>query len=351
MTITTTFTNGTNADADEVNRNFKDTEWSSAIYSHQGAGIAITVRDTLVHSPTIWTRLDDTSTMRTTDGGANWVAVSADVANMKFGVVSVADGSKAISWSNGTNIAITSNSGDNWVQASTDPADDVYSASFITATVAVVGTNKSVGARGIYFSTDGGDNWTICSTGPTVAVAEISMFNATTGFAIADGGAIWKTVNGGIDWTNTTHSIGFDDIVSGNIVFNMLALSTTELIGLESRSPIIVYYDSSGNATRTQLWDFGSADGGNAPFNPIKLTNGNIILGFYGENPQGAISQKLFRLTSPSDTNCEILSLSSPDINLRKTPGASLIASTLSEYDTNKIMVVGKMDYTLLDEN
>lgn len=350
MTITNTFTAGTQAQAAQVNKNFRDTKWSPQVHSHEGLGIREGDGDTLVHSATTWTRFNGVGSKRTTDTGATWVAVTTGVANLLFGKVSDADGTKAISFRNGDlNVAISSDSGDVWTQATTDPADQPFCLSFPTATVAVMGTAKSAGARGIYFSTDAGDNWTICTTGPVVDVLAISMFSSTTGFAIADAGAIWKTTDGGDNWTDTTHTT-IDPLVGTDIKLDILALSATEFILMGTSSPSVRFYDASGNPTVTNSWTFGGTNA--APFNPIKLTNGDIILGWSAKDADNNIKTQIIKIAVKDDKNCEIMEVlpGTQEANSYKDTG-SLWSSILKEFDTNKIMVVRTDHYVLIDES
>jgi len=324
--------------------------WQATFYSHRGLGTAVTSNDTLAHSATTWTRLNGTSTVRTTDSGVTWVAATTDVANMTFGKVSEANKTISIAFTNANlNVAISSDSGDNWTQATTDPADQPYALSFPTATVAVLGTAKSLGARGIYFSTDGGDNWTICTTGPAVSVYAISMFNATTGFAIDAGGNIWKTTDGGDNWTDTTHGSGA--IVSGaNILGDILATSASTAIITSSSSPQIEIYDGTQNTLNGFSWsDDALTYSTGVPLTPIILTNGDLITGWYRANTNEVTEYVLVKLASTTDKFGQVIRINWPTSHSWKKDTTDLVQSSLQEYDTNKIMLVTNNGYQLLD--
>ncbi len=351
MTISNTFVNGTTPDATLVNENFKDTKWrASKFFGYVGEPVGASDGDLLAHSATTWTKLNGTSTFRTIDAGVNWIAATTDVANMVFGAVSEADRTKSIAFTNGnTNVAISSDSGDTWAQATTDPGAQIFSLSFITATVAVAGTAISP-TRGINFSTDGGDTWTECTTGPTATVYAISMFNATTGFAVASGGAIWKTTDGGDNWTDTTHTTT-NPFASPNIITNILATSTSTFTEIEINHDI-KYYDGSSNASVVFSTGFFSPILG-IPMNPIKLTNGNFIWGFFTTVTGHESYLILYKGTTANPTSVEIMDMQglAHAYNNTNKSTSKIFTTTLSEYDTNKFILNTNEGYMLFDES
>ena len=69
-----------------------------------------------------------------------------------------------------------------------------------------------------------GNTWTLQATLPGAVIHDISFSSATTGYAAAEGGQIWKTVNGGQNWTLALnlgypyYFYGVDAINAKNIV-------------------------------------------------------------------------------------------------------------------------------------
>ena len=354
MTISYKFTNGTAADADEVNTNFKSASWKT-IY---GISDNPSLGDILCHSATNWTILAGTNTVVTSDAGVTWTACSTGLTNTNVGVVCDADKTKAIAFyrAETTNITFTTDSGDNWTDASSEPADKVWCLSFPTTSVAVVGTRKSAGARGIYYSTDGGENWTICEAGPGIEVAAISMYSATNGFAIADGGNIWKTTDGGVNWADTTHTMA-DPFESPNILVDILAISDIEFVGIYSKANLlsIYYYDGSTANITFKAAPMGNDSITSIPFNPIKLTNGKFIYGCEIRGDLDRCGSFLFKANAKDSKNFEIYNLGTVANLFLKVTGkaynATIFSSILKEYDTNKFMVGGVNGYLLFDES
>lgn len=56
-------------------------------------------------------------------------------------------------------------------------------------------------------TTDGGTTWTEQSNGVALGLLSVYFVDENDGYAVGEGGEIYKTINGGIDWTST--NIGF----------------------------------------------------------------------------------------------------------------------------------------------
>ena len=69
-----------------------------------------------------------------------------------------------------------------------------------------------------------GNTWTLQATIPGAVIHDISFSSAMTGYAVAEGGQIWKTTNGGQNWTSALnlgypyYFYGVDAINAKNIV-------------------------------------------------------------------------------------------------------------------------------------
>lgn len=141
--------------------------------------------------------------LKTTDGGATWIAQDASTTRDLTGV-SFVDANNG--WACGVSGTVirTTDGGTTWSaqSAPTNPAARNFRAiSFINANVGVavgdVGTTTST----IAYTNDGGATWRSSVTTCTQGLSDVTMVSATTGWAVGGAGALLKTVNGGANWT------------------------------------------------------------------------------------------------------------------------------------------------------
>ncbi|MHA1876715.1 MAG: WD40/YVTN/BNR-like repeat-containing protein [Promethearchaeota archaeon] len=248
-----TLTNGTNANADEVMSNLK--------YSHIGPYVKVVAYGKGTNILKFSDLIFQTQTHRTTDGGANW---TANAVNIEVGATS---GQYGIGIDSDTpSISkFTFNSGANWWNSGTDPAlDNAYCADMFGEVVVVGGDHSS--NRSIYRSTDAGDNYAECSSGPTDKVIGICLASETVGYAVDQYGNIWKTTDGGDNWTDTT-----DDLGDGK--GPLTAIDTDTFLSMGYTVGNVRKYVNSTN-TVTQLVDMDFS-GFNQLSKFVKADNGN----------------------------------------------------------------------------
>lgn len=358
MTLPYTFSNGTLADGTQVNSNFSYTlnnagKFSPMVY---WANINNTY-DVICHSATTWTWLNGTSTLRTTDAGVTWVAPTSTSNYSAFGCVCRADKTKAISFAGGNfHTSYTTDSGANWTTAATNVNQSVCCADFPTATCCVLGHNGTT--YSVSYSTDGGNHFTVSATKPTVEVVAISMYDGTTGYLIDINQHIWKTTDGGVNWTDTTAVATATVSSGGNVHADIMAISATEFIIVDGYNATIQYWYNNGS-NQTYIWNgngAGSGSTGVIPFKPIKLTNGTYYAGFFQfQDTSRSIRQHLFKFTiNPSSViqNCQVKDLRFMDWGLGyKVLTSAPYCTRISEYDTNKLLIKGWQHYMLMDES
>lgn len=240
------------------------------------------------HSSTTWAVIGAANTTRTTDSGVTWSNVTGDDAAMDGPIAKcIGTPANALVGDNSSNaIYRTTDSSANWTAETTPPASAtaIETIAYPTSGVAVCGTTG--GTRTIFRSTDQGDTWTVCTTGPTNPTLIIGMLDGTTGFAIDSSSNIWKTTDGGDNWTDTTHNMG-----SGN-GGNMLVLTSSTFIANMNNSgnEILQYYDGSTVENRLSQPDTGSYD-----VSPIILANNGkyyMALNSIGDNVQNVMIMK-----------------------------------------------------------
>jgi hypothetical protein len=143
-----------------------------------------------------------------------------------------------------------------------------------TTTVAVCAGVPSAGIA-VAYSTNNGSTWSKSSTGPTVAVHALGMYNASVGFLIDSSNNIWKTTNGGVNWTDTgvNDPSGLATDIGGCVLF---PVSDTSFIYRDENGPLR-YFNGSG-VTYVIPSMYQTTNNG-AVLQPYRLANGYIYLG------------------------------------------------------------------------
>ena len=303
MTIPYTFTNGTLANATEVNTNFAYTlgnaAWNriiSTTNADTGEGIGFQA-----HTATKMTMIDSGADIwYSADSGVTWTEKNTDLdtadiihRNCK------ADRTYAIfiEMSGDNEVVHTADSG---VTCTTKTSCTfgtlIYAVSYPTTSLIVVGGNDTVGTDFIVFSTDSGATWTDATTTVDANCLALDMYDGTTGFAATTAGKIFKTVNSAVDWTDTGHTI------SATSANGLVAISSTEFIlaGIASNFLYVYKYDGSGNAVQKLLLNVVGAASYDYAMAPVIDSNGVIYTGaIYSSNPTYMI---ILRSTDDGET-------------------------------------------------
>ena len=169
-----------------------------------------------------WGWMAGTSTLsRTTDGGATWTNLPTRPVNTLYGV-SATDSLHC--WCIGSGAVYrTTDGGATWETSFLTVAGGgrLYALQMLSGT-----TGWITGAGGtLYKTTNGGDNWTLVSSGTSRVVRGISFSNPSYGWLAGEGGTIGQTTDGGNNWTIWTfsdtlafHAITFTDSLNGYAV-------------------------------------------------------------------------------------------------------------------------------------
>lgn len=234
----------------------------------------------LVHGNNSWTIVNATSTRYTSNSGVTWADSTGDAATFR-GVAIASKGLKttAIVIDNQTNAAFYStNSGASWTAASSVPLNwtGAWCASFPTATVAVAGLDRGTATRGIMYSTNAGVDWTIAASGPVVDVVAIDMFSSTVGYAVDVSANIWKTTDGGVNWTDTTHNVTAAG--TNAMTDTLFAVSATKCLYALHTTRIELYDNTAGSVTVKYPLSALPTTNGHMCSNFVRTTNGNIYL-------------------------------------------------------------------------
>jgi len=238
-------------------------------YDEGTSGVTIG-KGLLRHSASIWV----STSARTTNSGGTWSSGG-------FGQVDTEDiagvsGATAVSvHQDDGSVAYTDDSSANWQAASVGPPNITKGACvhMFSTTFGVIGGKAGAGVL-IWFTSDSGDNWTQATSGPTgaggFAVNAIVMCSANIGYAIDNAGDIWKTTNAGVDWTDTTDN-------TTTTPGNLFAISTDEVFYTTWSGSVLYHYKNSTNTVKT-IFSIGLTGSGVGTSNIIQATNGNYYV-------------------------------------------------------------------------
>jgi hypothetical protein len=150
--------------------------------------------------------------------------------------------------SNGTQIYKTTNSGITWTLQYTVSSPSVLNKIYSLSNSVVIAIGNS---RVLLRTSDGGSNWNPISVSDQSAFNfyDIAFINSSTGWMGANGGAILKTIDGGITWTST-FALTYYDFV-GWIGFKNASIGY--LVSLKSPSIYTLYKTTNGGTNWTEI--------------------------------------------------------------------------------------------------
>ncbi|MFC2092936.1 YCF48-related protein [Bacteroidota bacterium] len=136
---------------------------------------------------------------RTTNGGVNW-----DTTTLAAGYISsiyFITASTGWVYGGGGNIRKTVDGGINWSSQNCITGLFISDVHFINTMEGWACGGYGTGNGFIRHTTDGGANWTIQNPASTNFLSDIQFFDASNGLAIANGGLVQSTSNGGATWS------------------------------------------------------------------------------------------------------------------------------------------------------
>lgn len=141
--------------------------------------------------------------LKTTNGGTNWNTVCPNIGGERFFFINADTGFAYF----GQDIMKTSNGGLSWTSKIHSTSSSFESLSFPTASIGfTTRNNDTYDSVYVYSSTDYGDSWNLISKLPGTDVFSSYFVDVNTGFICNIIGDIYRTSNGGLNWT-LVHSI------------------------------------------------------------------------------------------------------------------------------------------------
>ncbi|MCX6163292.1 MAG: YCF48-related protein [Ignavibacteriae bacterium] len=190
-----------------------------------------------VNDMTGWTVGYAGKILKTTNGGTNWISQTSPTSNSLQSVFFV---STIQGWAVGFDgdIIATGNGGTTWLLQSTGSTTALNSVYFISAF-----TGWAVGEfMTILKTTNSGTNW-IPLLSSSLAVHSVFFTSSLVGY-IAGNGILYKTTNGGLNWT-----VGISNpaMYLYSVHFPAGSLTTGYTVGMGTPSPPILKSTDSGN--------------------------------------------------------------------------------------------------------
>jgi len=148
--------------------------------------------------------------MRTHDGGYSWEDITSNIADQAY-AVNFLDESKGFIATWGYNAKVlwgTIDSGQTWQpKFSTSPY--IHTITFPSSHVGYTFAGAMEYVT-VVKTTDGGSSWSqvafLTTPAPGLGVYDAQFVTETLGYMITDGGSVYKTTNGGVEWTSMYQS-------------------------------------------------------------------------------------------------------------------------------------------------
>jgi len=195
-----------------LNSSELNAQWTQVLPSQNGYFFALKLKGTL----NFFAGSSESGVFRTTDNGANWVAVDSGLTDQRVHSFAVI-GTYLFTGTLG-GVFLSTNNGTSWTAVNSGLSNlNIYPLAAIGANL-FAGTSNS----GVYLSTDNGTSWTAVNSGLTngevsaFAVSGTNLFAGTNGgvFLSTDNGTSWAPANSGIS-NNLTNCFA----VSGTNLF------------------------------------------------------------------------------------------------------------------------------------
>jgi photosystem II stability/assembly factor-like uncharacterized protein len=256
----------------------KKTTDGGANWSDQSVGAPIAMRDiSMLNANTGYVCTQSNGRVyKTTNGGTNWVQCYANT-GLSLYSVDFSGVNHIIAVGDDRLIVRTTNGGLNWVESSGGGVEDYYTVCMVDTNTSYIGTSTG----NILKSTNGGAVYTeVYVASPVTAIGKIQFLGSSLGYASGGNGKVFKTTNGGLNWSVQTTGAGtatqvyFTDALTGYIC------GGSGYVGVTTNGGAAWYKQQSGVAGNLYFMDFisnttGWIAGTSNSF--IKTTNGGFL--------------------------------------------------------------------------
>ena len=139
----------------------------------------------------------------TTDGGNSWqhTSVSSDLESVSF-----ADSLTTMIAGPAGNLVRSSDGGASWTRVTRGTTNSLYGISFVDENLGMAAGGFYAYAGGIYKTTNGGHDWSVMLSG-VEGLSKIDYIDSSTASTVGYFGAIFRTTDGGDNWIRQTTGI------------------------------------------------------------------------------------------------------------------------------------------------
>jgi photosystem II stability/assembly factor-like uncharacterized protein len=198
--------------------------------------------------------------LKSIDGGLNWNTLNTGTTDDFFSIyfvssqIGYAAAGKLIFSGSSNNFSIvaiykTINGGNSWTEIKTSdkPYRGIY---FINSQV---GFATGDSTNGIIKTMDGGQTWqdAILPNVETKSILALQFVNANLGYAVGSSGVLYKTINGGSNWTKTIIDTNATSFSTNATLFSVHFTDTDTGYAVGSNMEGIIYKTVDGGTTWT----------------------------------------------------------------------------------------------------
>jgi photosystem II stability/assembly factor-like uncharacterized protein len=157
------------------------------------------LRNVAVSGERAWSVAESGEAIRTTDGGASWIAMNTGITTAMWGVSNIGPDSVWVTGNYGV-IRFSSDGGSSFVAQISGTGGYLFGSYFLNSNLGWIAADSGL----IYRTTNGGASWIRTTTSTSYRLYDVYFADSLYGWAVGRNGAIIKSTNGGLTWANQT---------------------------------------------------------------------------------------------------------------------------------------------------